>query len=219
MRSSWIALIPLFMLIACDKSPSSRIDPGERLHALFEDAWAFELRENPLRTTSVGHHENDHLLPSVSTEDETRRAEARGGFLERLRTIDRSQLAPADRISYDMFERELADALSEFVFQSFQVPINADSGFHIAFSRLPSRMPFQTTTDYENYDVELGVVGCGSKPLLLCFVECSLHDFGTLPQKFDTVRARARDLSYPRPCLLLCFDRCLLPLPEERVDG
>ncbi len=115
-----------------------------------EDAWAFELRENPLRATSVGHHENNHLLPSVSTEDETRRAEARGGFLERLRTIDRSQLAPADRISYDMFERELADALSEFVFQSFQIPVNADSGFHIAFSQLPSRMPFNTTKDYEN---------------------------------------------------------------------
>ena len=100
-------------------------------------------------------HESNHLLPSVSTVDETRRADVRTGFLERLRTIDRSQLESQDRISYDMFERELSDALSEFVFRSFQIPINADSGFHIAFSRLPSRMPFESTTDYENYIARL----------------------------------------------------------------
>ncbi len=155
MRCSWTALIPLVILVACDPSPSSQSNPAELLHALFEDAWAFELQENPLRATSVGVHESNHLLPSVSTVDETRRADVRTGFLERLRTIDRSQLESQDRISYDMFERELSDALSEFVFRSFQIPINADSGFHIAFSRLPSRMPFESTTDYENYIARL----------------------------------------------------------------
>ena len=155
MRCSWTALIPLVILVACDPSPSSQSNPAELLHALFEDAWAFELQENPLRATSVGVHESNHLLLSVSTVDETRRADVRTGFLERLRTIDRSQLESQDRISYDMFERELSDALSEFVFRSFQIPINADSGFHIAFSRLPSRMPFESTTDYENYIARL----------------------------------------------------------------
>ncbi|HUP46473.1 MAG TPA: DUF885 domain-containing protein, partial [Thermoanaerobaculia bacterium] len=32
-----------------------------------------------------------------------------------------------------------------------QMPINADSGFHTSFSRLPSRVPLATTRDYENY--------------------------------------------------------------------
>ncbi len=141
-------VVVLLLLLACGGSAS---DPSKDLHALFDEAWEYGLSENPLRATSVGRHESDHLLPSVSREDHERRAGKRREFLEQLKSIDRSLLENQDRISYDMFQRQLENSLEEFRFASFLMPINADSGFHIGFSRLASRMPFGNVKDYENY--------------------------------------------------------------------
>jgi uncharacterized protein (DUF885 family) len=54
-----------------------------------------------------------------------------------------------------MFARELSDALADFEFGAYRIPINADSGFHTDFADLPERMPFATPKDYENYIARL----------------------------------------------------------------
>ncbi|GMR22838.1 MAG: DUF885 domain-containing protein [Acidobacteriota bacterium] len=126
---------------------------NDRLNALFEETWAFRLREDPLRATSVGEHAYDDRLPRVSVEDQRRRAEYYRGVLARLDAIDRNGdgLSASDRINYDMFRRQLADDVQEFEFKGYLLPINADSGFHMGLARLPSRVPLATVADYENY--------------------------------------------------------------------
>ena len=42
-----------------------------------------------------------------------------------------------DRISYDMFARELRDDVADHEFGPWRLPINADSGFHTDFAGLP----------------------------------------------------------------------------------
>ncbi len=130
---------------------STAQDQAAELHALFNEAWEFELQENPLLATSVGERRYDDRLPSVRAEDQVRRAAHRRGLLERLRHIDRSALGDVDRVSYDMFERQLLDRMSEFEFKTYEMPINADWGFHIGFARLPDDMPLGSVQDYENY--------------------------------------------------------------------
>ena len=132
---------------ACTPPPSAK----ERLHQLFAEAWEFELQENPLLATTVGRTDRNHLLPSVTAEDEARRAGVRKEYLDRLREIDPEGLSARDSISYQMFARQLEDALSEHEFRSYLIPFNADSGFHISLAQLPGRMPFATPKDYENY--------------------------------------------------------------------
>jgi uncharacterized protein (DUF885 family) len=132
---------------SCAPPPSAR----DRLHQLFAEAWEFELQENPLLATAVGRTDLNHLLPSVTVEDEARRAGVRKGYLERLREIHPVGLDASDRISYEMFASQLEDALSEHEFRSYLIPFNADSGFHISLAQLPGRMPFATPKDYENY--------------------------------------------------------------------
>ena len=126
---------------------------NDRLEALFEETWAFRLQEDPLRATSVGEHAYGDRLPGVTAEDQRRRAEYYRGVLARLDAIDRDGdgLSASDRINYDMFRRQLADDIQEFEFKGYLLPINADSGFHIGFSRLPSRVPLASVSDYENY--------------------------------------------------------------------
>lgn len=126
-------------------------DEVGRLHALFDRAWETQLRESPLFATSVGRHEYDDRLPSVTPADLERRNTERMEELAELKTIDRSQLSAAETVNYDMFKRQLDNAIDSYRLGDYQMPINADSGFHSGFSRLPKEMPFATVKDYENY--------------------------------------------------------------------
>ena len=115
------------------------------LHDLFAREWEVRMRENPLYATSVGRHEYDDRLPDVTPETLAREADEAQGFLDELATIDRDALGTQDRVSYDIFASQLRDGIKSYQFGSWQIPINADSGFHIGFSRLPEEVPFQTT--------------------------------------------------------------------------
>jgi len=125
------------------------------LHDLFAREWEVRMRENPLYATSVGRHEYDDRLPDVTPAELAREAEEAQGFLDELAAIDRDALGTQDRVSYDIFASQLRDGIKSYELGEWQIPINADSGFHIGFSRLPEEVPFQTTKDYENYIARL----------------------------------------------------------------
>jgi uncharacterized protein (DUF885 family) len=146
-----IALLLSFGLAAAD----SDSDASVRLHELFDREWEWRLEQNPLLATDVGRHEWNDRLPSVSAEDQARRQEATRGFLADLDGIDREALSTEDRVSYDIFRAQLDERTSEHDFGDWQIPINADSGFHIGMARLPDEVPLRTVEDYENYIARL----------------------------------------------------------------
>lgn len=144
--------LALPLLLAAASSPATGAPPADSaLHALFEEAWEWELREDPLMATSVGRHEHGDRLPSVAEEDLRRRAERRRAFLERLRAIDRSALDARDRVSHDMFERRLRLAIRSHELKQHLLPFTSESGFHTRFARLPDQAPFRSVEDYEDY--------------------------------------------------------------------
>jgi len=129
--------------------------PAEELAKLLDDAWQFELNENPLFATYAGDRRGNAKLPQVTLGDIARRNVTRKGFLERLEQIDRQQLSRADQINYDIFRRLTQDELEAFGFQSHLQPITNRSGFHIDFPELPREVPLATVEDYENYVARL----------------------------------------------------------------
>ena len=139
-----------------DGGPSSADrEEAARLHDLFEREWEFRLKESPLRATAVGRHEYDHLLPAVDADSQRRRAGVWRDFLSELESIDRSRLESRDRVSAAIFQRQLEDATADIEFGAWQIPLNADSGFHTAFTRLPEEMPLASERDYDNYAARL----------------------------------------------------------------
>jgi uncharacterized protein (DUF885 family) len=126
-------------------------DEVVRLHAIFDRSWETQLRENPLFATSVGRHEYDDRLPSVTMADLERRHAQTKATLAELNAIDRAKLPPAEVVNYDIFKQRLEDSIASFDLGDYQVPFNADSGFHSGFSRLPKEVPLATVKDYENY--------------------------------------------------------------------
>jgi uncharacterized protein (DUF885 family) len=129
----------------------ARADEVAKLHAIFDESWETRLRENPLFATSAGRHEYDDRLPSLTPADLERRQNERKATLAKLNTIDRSKLPAEEMVNDDIFRRQVEDSIRSYELGDEQIPINADSGFHISFSRLPKEVPLLTVRDYENY--------------------------------------------------------------------
>ena len=128
---------------------------GEKLHQLLEEAWEFDVREDPLWATQTGDHRFNDKLPSVSVADSRRRLAVKQRQYDRLEKIDRAKLIPADQTHYDIFRRLLRDEIAEFEFESYLIPITNRGGFHVAFPELRRRVPLETVKDYENYIARL----------------------------------------------------------------
>jgi len=130
-------------------------DEAAKLHALFDRAWEAQLKQDPTFATSVGRHEYNHLLPSLTAADLERDYRTAKATLAELQAIDRAKLTAADAVNFDMFRRQLEDAIANYELGDYQIPFTADSGFHTGFSRLPQEVPLATVKDYENYIARL----------------------------------------------------------------
>ncbi len=142
-----VALVALAALAACAPAP----DPRDELYALFDEDWAARLVESPQFATSVGDHSRNDQLADVSLEAIERRVERRRDVLRRLEEVDVSGLSAADRINARMFERQLRSSVQGFEFGGYEMPLNADSGFHMGFARMHRPMPFRTPDHYDDY--------------------------------------------------------------------
>jgi uncharacterized protein (DUF885 family) len=144
--------LPFFLIsLSLLAIPALAADEASRLHDLFKREWEVRLKEDPLFATSVGRHEYDDRLPSVTLADLQRENAEAKAFLAELDGIDRAKLPAADQVNYDIFRRQLENGIADFELGDYQMPFNADSGFHSYFSRLPEEMPLATVKDYQNY--------------------------------------------------------------------
>src|SRR5207237_6007371 len=98
MKSRLSILATLFLFAI----PLHAADEVKRLHALFDKNWEMRLKENPMFATSVGRHEYDDRLSSVTPADLARRQVQRKTARVELLSIDRSKLPAAERVNYDM---------------------------------------------------------------------------------------------------------------------
>jgi uncharacterized protein (DUF885 family) len=144
-------LVSLLLLAGIPAAPAMAADEASRLHDLFKREWEVRLKEDPLFATSVGRHEYDDRLPSMSFADLQRQNGESKAFLAELDAIDRSRLTAVDQVNADIFRRQLENGIAGFELGDYQMPFNADSGFHSGFSRLPEEVPLATVKDYQNY--------------------------------------------------------------------
>ncbi len=134
--------------------PAVAADPNSSsasFRSLVDEAWEFEVREDPLLASQVGDRRYDDRLPDVAVADWLRRLETKKDFLRRLATMDVSALPAADQVNYHIFNRLLEDAIAELEYETYLTPVTNRTGFHVEFPELRRRMPLDVTEDYENY--------------------------------------------------------------------
>jgi uncharacterized protein (DUF885 family) len=124
--------------------------PAAALNRLFEEEWEWGLREAPTFASSLGDRRYNDRWPDRSLAAIERRQQHRQQTLARLHRIDPARLAPADRLNYDLFRKDLEDDIEEFKFRFHLMPINQGGGIQSA-NELSDRLRFQTVRDYEDW--------------------------------------------------------------------
>jgi uncharacterized protein (DUF885 family) len=121
------------------------------LAKLFDDEWEWALREFPERATTLGDPRYNDRLTDVSFEAIDRRKAHSKETLARLKKIGRESLSEEDRLSYDLFARELETSIEGDRFPTELMPINQQDGIHQSFAILSSLTRFANAKDYRDY--------------------------------------------------------------------
>jgi uncharacterized protein (DUF885 family) len=154
------ALTLAVLVFACAPGPDSSSDGASaRLHDIFDREWEARLEANPTFATRVGRHEWNDRLTDVSREAIEARVETTRAFLAELDEIDVDTLSDEDRVNYQIFRSQLEDRVESFEFGTYQMPFNADSGFHMGLPRMGKNVPLFTASDYDNYISRLEAIG------------------------------------------------------------
>ena len=126
-----------------------------RLDALFERFFEDFLQLSPLTATYIGDSRYNDRLPNFIGPEYRAQARAMNQrYLDEIRAIDPSLLAPGDRISYDVFLSERLRAIAAERFPSELLPIDQIGSLINVMPTLGSgtnAQSFATVRDYENW--------------------------------------------------------------------
>lgn len=120
-----LAVMPQFISVQGATSVASRIAAQ---NALFDDAWQTNLKTNPLQATAVGDYRYNDQLGDYSLAASARRHQRNLDDLARIKAIDPSGFPEQDRISHDLFLRQLQERVDDYVLKEFEMPLVASGG-------------------------------------------------------------------------------------------
>ena len=122
----------------------------KNLNHLYEDYWEFYLHESPTYATYLGDHRYDDRLDDVSAEAYHQRIDRLREYLGQLKSL-RRPTSQADRLNYNLFQRELALQIEGAKYEPYLTPISQQTGPHIDLPQLITFHPYKTRQDYDNY--------------------------------------------------------------------
>ncbi|HEY9284256.1 MAG TPA: DUF885 domain-containing protein [Pyrinomonadaceae bacterium] len=146
----------LLLAALCFAPPPARAQnaqPGaaaKALHELFEAEWEYAMREYPTFASSLGDRRYNDRWSDLSLAAHERRHKHQLEVLERLKSIDRAALSPADRLNYDLFEKDLREGVDGYKYRWHLVPLNQRGGIQTE-SELADLLRFETVKDYEDW--------------------------------------------------------------------
>ena len=128
------------------------------LHRIFDDAWAEDLRANPLFASQVGVRDYDALLPDVSEAAEQQRLAELRRRLARLDAIDYAALPRSEQINLDIFRRLTETAAREIEMRAYLMPFTTFVPFYSSLPDMGEWLPLDDVASYEDYLARLNAV-------------------------------------------------------------
>ncbi len=128
---------------------------NKKLGELFENYTEQSYRLFPTIATSLGDNRYNDLLPATFTdsyEEKVKSLYAR--YLNAIRKYNRNTLNKNDKISYDIFKRNMEMGLEELSLKTNRVPFSQFRGVHLSMGQWGSgtgTQPFKTVKDYDNW--------------------------------------------------------------------
>ena len=155
----YLLLLTLVVATACTGSGSSYAPQTEKgdqdLADLFDRYWEENMRLFPIEATQNGDNRyNDRLTIDIadSFRDSLRRFYST--YLDGVKKFNREELGENDRISYDIFRREMEMQLEGLRYPDHYTPFQQFWGLPLTLGQLgsgQSSQPFKTAQDYRNW--------------------------------------------------------------------
>jgi uncharacterized protein (DUF885 family) len=125
-------------------------EAAKALHALFAAEWDYQMEQYPTWASTLGDRRWNDRWRDDSLKAITKRHSHDREVLTKLAQIDRAALAPADRLNYDLFNKEYQDSVEDFQFRRYLLPLNQLDGVHTK-NQLAEALRFTTLKDYEDW--------------------------------------------------------------------
>lgn len=157
-----LILLTLLSLMACNNQPSSGTSEGEPkdLNAVFDNYWEERMRLYPLEATQNGDNRyNDRMEIGFTDSFRDTLRTFYTSYLNKVSAFNPEQLSENDRISYDIFKREMEMQLEGLRFQDHFIPFNQFWARTLELGQIGSgegSQPFKTKKDYQNWIKRVG---------------------------------------------------------------
>ncbi len=110
----------------------------------------------PTWATETGDYRFNDRLTDLSEAARLRWNEALGRFLREVRALPAADLSPDDRLTRDLLERVISDALREHAaLHRDYLPLEPLDGPHLKFPLILVSQPFRNAKDYNDYTARL----------------------------------------------------------------
>jgi uncharacterized protein (DUF885 family) len=140
------------------QAPASVASRIAAQNALFDEAWQTDLKMTPTQATAAGDYRYNGQLADYSLAAPAARHQRDLADLARIKAIDPSGFPEQDRISHDLFLRQLQERVEDYDLKEFEMPLSASGGgggIHVTVADLPLSMPFDSVKHYEDYIARL----------------------------------------------------------------
>jgi uncharacterized protein (DUF885 family) len=152
------------IILACLAAPAAAQQPASPIAALAQSRdpdslrlrrlialhWDYTMREYPESATAVGYSGQNARWTDNSADALARRKRELNEPLAVLQSIDRSRLSAAEQLNYDLFRRNITDAIEEGRFPGELMPINQLGGVQQDVPSTIAQSPANTVRDYED---------------------------------------------------------------------
>ena len=128
----------------------SRDADSLRLRRLIALHWDYTMREYPEFATAVGYPSQNARWTDYSADALARRKRELHEPLAVLQSIDRARLPATDELNYDLFRRNITDALEEGRFPGELMPVTQLGGVQQDVPSTIAQSPASTVRDYED---------------------------------------------------------------------
>ena len=157
-RVAALLWLPLMMTctvlpVMAQQSPTA----ATTFHALMDEAWESDLRNNPLQASYLGDRRYESQWPDVSLAALAKRNDANATTLARLQRIDRAALSTQDQLSYDLFAWEFKSRVGAYPFKPYLYDLRLRDGVQ-SLSEVAELIPYTTVADYEHWIARLKTI-------------------------------------------------------------
>jgi len=134
----------------CTALASQKGEDAQRLHQLFKLDWDNSMRETPEFATEVGYPGQNNRWSDLSVDAIERRKRELHAPLKVIHSIARAKLTAADQLNYDLFKRNIEQAIQGTRFPTEYFQLTQLNGVQQDAARILEISPHRTVKDYED---------------------------------------------------------------------